>query len=189
MKRPAYLISIVFDPVLLIPLVFLLIIQSSKTESVGLWQLSVLMFFYLILPFLAFLLLLKTGRIKDWWMSRREDRYLIYFLVLIFHAGAVLVSWFWFDYVELAGVLGAFWLLLLSLTIANIYTKVSIHVAVSSAFAWWLTFNNGWEQWWWTWLVIPVVAWSRYRLKKHTVVQSLLAFVLTIIILQLTGVF
>ena len=181
MKKLALIISVVFDPIILLPILYALVVISPRTEWPSLAVTVALAFLYLIFPFAAFLWLLKTKRIKDWWMTRRDDRYLIYFIVLFFHLTGVIVAW-WQGYPLLSQALLVFWLITLVLTLANFVTKVSLHAAVSAGLAALLNNWYGWERWWWAWLIVIAVIWSRRALGKHTLWQGIIAVILTLFV-------
>jgi membrane-associated phospholipid phosphatase len=186
-EKLAVLISRVFDPSW--ESVIILYLASRLADSGGWQSLFFLSFtFVFLLPFLFFLFLLKRKEIGDWDITKRQERYklfnfifasLVLFLIILyfFYKGSV----FWF-YLKLTVPLILFYVL-------TFKTKPSGHMLVNTLFflmLWLYTRQNMVLQHMVLYLALPVligVGWSRYRLKKHTVLQIVLGGVLSLLIL------
>jgi membrane-associated phospholipid phosphatase len=130
----------------------------------------------LVLPCFYVVYLVRKGKISDIEIYNRRQRYLPNLVFL----GCALISWLLLVIlhapVELVMVSGAGLLLLLILSTVNYLYKISAHVAAASIFAFvmWRLMGNvllpGLT-------LIPLMAWSRLTLHRHTRGQVVAGFV------------
>lgn len=137
----------------------------------------------LIVPAILLGVFMKLGLISDVDVTNVKQRRLFFVLVLLAHtlSFALLVMYGSKESFELRGmglaveVVG---------TIITFFWKISGHLAVTSFLTGALIILLGW-QWAWMLLLLPIIAWSRVVLKRHTVMQTLAGSVLPLGIMML----
>lgn len=127
--------------------------------------------FSLVLPFGFILWLLRRGKVSDYNLTKREDRF---WPMIVSMAGA-LIGWVLLSYFQAP-------LLLLALAATNLVQsvtyffitlrwKVSIHSAVAAGLAVLASTVAGSTVWALV-LAVPLIAWSRVVLRRHTLAQT-----------------
>lgn len=179
-KKIAELISLVLNPlVILIPVPFFLVFEKTGNLFFSL-QWAGISIFFIFLFFLFILLGIRFGIFSDLDVSKREQRpimfltgmlltisYLIF--LFLFHApGILLVGTF-------ALILG-----LIVLGIVNMFTKVSGHLAVLSAFLTFMVLVEGWE-FLLGFVLLPLLVWARIKTKNHTLLQTVLGSIVGVL--------
>jgi hypothetical protein len=179
-KKIAEIISLVLNPlVLLMPIPFFLVFEKTDNLARSLAWTGISTFF-IFLYFLLIVVGIKFKIFSDLDISKREQRPIL-FLVGLFLAISYLVVLFLF---HAPGILqiGTFALILGLFVIGavNMFTKVSGHLAVLSAF---LTFAVLVEGWIFLggFVLLPVLAWARIKTKNHTLSQTVLGSVIGIL--------
>ena len=169
----AEIISLVLNPlVVLVPLPFFLVYEKTGNFMLSVaWTMVSAIFIFIF--FLAILVGIKIGVFSNLDISKREQRpllfaigmvlALVYFATLfLFHAPTIL----------LIGTTTLF-LGLIALSAVNMFTKVSGHLAVLSAFVTFLIIAEEWRALI-TILLIPLLIWARIKTKNHTLFQTIL---------------
>jgi len=185
----AKIISNIFNPVIVAPGAFAILInQASNPGSNRMLIWLIVLFFATIVPIVAMLWLKKKGAITDLDVSLREQR-LIPLLIGIFSYGAayVILEWLNADHIT-KGLVFCSLTNIIIVTVITRYWKISIHAAglTGPLAALWVLWNS---------YAFPMAALaalvgtSRVILKAHTpsqvVVGSIFGFVLTIVQLKL----
>lgn len=174
-KRAARIVSSVASPPILTTL--LILFSAMETGGIRMWQwMFMQMSTSLLVPCFYVLYLVKHGKITDLEIYQRRQRYLpniIFFacslvclvLMLIFNAP-----------IEMIMVAAAGLLLLFVLAVVNYLYKISAHVAAASIFAFilWRIMGNALLP---GLTLIPLVAWSRLTLHRHTRGQVIAGFI------------
>lgn len=164
----AEIISFLFHPVLFFFFMpFLIVYHTSQSGLYALkWQ-----FFSSVFIFIGLLIYLWgrwKGVYSDFDLSKKEERAKFYSriwpLALLYVLIAVFFKGIYFPMSIIA--LGLFVALIIFSAI-NQYTKASIHVAVSSAYATTVGIIYGPLALFFASLIVPCVIWSRIRLKRH----------------------
>jgi len=171
-QRISHWISLVFNPLFVAPVFFLIMLLADPSLSVSnKWLLSLIVLTFSSFIPLGFLLILQSkGKIHTIEIDRREKRvtplllgvlhFIIGYFILRFLKAPPLVSGLMFCYAT-----NTFIVVLITL-----YWKISLHaIGVSGPFAA-LVFQCGWQVWP-LGLIIPLVGISRIILKKHTIMQ------------------
>ena len=179
-KKIAEIISLILDPlVVLIPAPFFLVFEKTNNLIRSLAWTGISGFF-ICLYFFLILIGIKSGIFSDFNLSKREQRP-IAFLVGIFLTISYLILLFLF---HAPGILqiGAFALIfgVVVIAIANMFTKVSWHLAVLSAFLTSIVLIEGWE-FLGCFILLPLLAWARIKTKNHTLLQTVLGSVIGIL--------
>lgn len=167
------IISFVLSPlVILVPVPFFLVYDKTGNFSLA-FSWTILSLAFILLFFASVLIGVYFKIFSDFNISKREQRpklfsfgillMLIYALCLFeFHAPYILVLG------TVAVILG-----LIVLWLVNMFTKVSGHLAVLSAFLTFLVLAEG-PLFLVSFVLVPVLAWSRIKTKNHTFSQTVL---------------
>jgi membrane-associated phospholipid phosphatase len=187
MKRPldylAFIISAILSPYIT-ALVFIVIITYKYSQNLGqfLPWMSIAFVFAVIIPGFYILWLLESKAINDIHISNLKDRKRPFLITGISSLiGAIIL-----DLVHAARpvVVMAYAYAANAVVISAItqFWKVSVHTALFSAVSTIALILFGLKFWWLYLLLIPL-AWSRIHRKRHSILQvvggTLLAFVLT----------
>jgi len=172
----ALIISRLSDPVWLIPAMLAAAVAWSIFNGLRWRFILVLLLIDGLIPALYFVHLLRTGEISDWDTTKRQQRIKLYAATLIIHAVGVVFAWA-VGKIVLAKILAAFWFLAVAYTLVTLFWKISLHTGV---FATAVTFAAAlWgRNWLWLAALLPVIAWARLRLKKHTPAQVVIGAIL-----------
>lgn len=171
----ARFLSFLFHPInLLVPVPFFVVYKQTQNFLYALkWE-----FFSSAFVFLGILIFI-FGRMKGWFsdqdLSKREERYLFYkilfVLVLAYLISAVFFKGIVFPLSILSfGIVSG----ILIFELVNHRIKASVHVGVASAFVVGISLLYGSAGFWATAWVLPLVMWSRLKLKKHTFYEMVL---------------
>jgi len=167
MKHLLRLISILGHPVLIFPLTLGLLMKQADS-----WALLAGVFALCFVgPFGFFLYSLKTKRISDFDIYDRKQRYPIFAAALLGMLAALIFIYFWGN-AELLNDFARLFALALILVALNFKTKVSLHVALVATFALILVNDYGLSVW--LFGLIPLMAWSRVALHRHTLLEVVL---------------
>lgn len=183
MLKLANFISLAFDPIIVSTLTLFLIISKAEQDinRVSLWFALVLVVG--MLPPLVFLVIeKKRGKVTDWFLYNRKERIPIYIVTLISLSVTLFLIW------KLDGprTLLVFSLASLLNSIALAFStylghKPSVHASATTFLV--LVLLTAYSQAFWpAILLIPLVAWSRAILKKHTWPQLLAGVTITLVI-------
>ncbi|MFZ2024797.1 MAG: hypothetical protein WAV51_00745 [Microgenomates group bacterium] len=172
----ALVISRVFEPLVLFIFILVMVFVRAKLPlATALWQGGIILFVIILPPILLLIRALKQKKISNWDMSDRKQRVGALVVFLGFFAfGIFLLSLFrepvitnFFLY--MFGVFLLFFLVTLRYKMSGHLTGAAIWVfSVSSWFGWYTTL---------LFMILPLLAWSRVTLKRHTLGQVLLGTV------------
>lgn len=178
MKHLLRLISVLGHPVLIFPLTLGLLLgrQASLALLGGVFALC------FVGPFSFFLYSLTTKRISDFDIYDRKQRYPIYAVSLLGMLASLIVVHLWGSE-ELTKEFLQLFVLAVILVGLNFKTKVSLHVALVATFA--LVLVNDYGLGMWVFGLIPLMAWSRVALHRHTLLEVILGGSIPLL-LQLT---
>lgn len=181
MRKVAQVISNIFDPLIIIPLIFLSTIGTAYLQTeLTLSQLVLLIMLYLGIPGLIYFWMLATKRINDPDISRRELRLPLFRDIIIIHLFGVAAA-YWWQLFPLAYQLTLLWLVLLAYALLTRFMKVSIHAGVNTILVLIAIWRLG--PWGYALMWIPaVVGLARVIDKQHTVAQVILGIVIALIL-------
>lgn len=179
----AFIISALFSPYITAA-VFIVAISYNYSKNLSEflpWMITFL-FFAVIIPGTYVLWLLESRKIRDIHIFYRQDRQ-IPFLLAGFSSllGALLL--FILHAAKPVTVIGtAYAVNVLAIALITQIWKISIHTALFSAVSTIIVILFG-TQFWWLYLFLVPLAWSRIHRQRHTIWQavigSLIAFILT----------
>ncbi len=183
-KKVAYLISRVFDPVVEIPLLIGAAVYLSVMNGYR-WRFLVLLLVVdAIVPAVFMLWGLKSKRISDWDMTKRQERGGIYFVTVVAHLFGVVLA-FYLGKIALAKLLLVFWSLATIFALITAMWKISVHGGVNGALVAFFNYIYGWRNYWWLVIVLLMVLWSRVASKKHSFMQAVVGASLAVVWVEL----
>lgn len=178
-KNIAHLISFIFSPVSWV--IFFLIssyykgLFESKNEAI----IAVIM--ACIIPIALFFILLMFKKISDFDITKRTERYPILISIIIYMTGLL----YFLNTRHLIIFSHMTQIVYIIVTISSLITlfyKISFHITFSYTFAILINALFGFKLWY-LYLIIPIIFWSRFTLKKHTMMQMFLAICIDSIII------
>jgi membrane-associated phospholipid phosphatase len=189
--RFAKIISYIFDGSVLVLPVFLAICFYGKQNPVAIVPsfLTAIMF-TAIIPYVAILVLYKTGKVSDLQIPKRKERLLPLIIVNI----CVIAGFFVLVYMQpeklLLSVYMIYLLVLPAISLITLFWKISFHASYITLFS--IVYMVVFGKWAvLTILLIPLVGWSRIKLKRHTLAQVLggiaLIGIISLTVFYITG--
>lgn len=168
-KKLAKIVSLALGLPWIIVLVYILLTQVHLSQEQLFQLLGVSVVFHIVVPGVYLFWAMKTGKIADLDITKREQRFgiltvllLSYFSSLfiiqrigndlLFHIFAIILA-----YISVVYIITFFW-------------KISLHMGVNVLSVILVNYFYGWNMPW-LYLAIPLIFWSRYTLRKHTPLQ------------------
>lgn len=183
-KTAAQLVSFVLGPLIWIPLLLTIFVLKTNLSSNQIFLLlPLLIILQVFFPFLYILIAYKLKKISDLDLSKREERiipmviifislFISLFVVKSFNS-TILYRFYLFSILVLAvnGFITLFW-------------KISFHMGINIVGSLLINFLYHWQLPI-LYLTIPLVFWSRLKLKRHTPAQLIAALLLNTVIVFL----
>lgn len=168
----AHVISFLFNPViLLLPIPYFLVVRETG-DPIYAFKWTLFSFFFIVVIGIFMALAVSKGYFTDFDVSKKEQRPLlflfiglisvVYFISLLFLNGPVVL------FIVLAGVLCS----VLIFSFLNTRIKASIHLATVSALIFSLSLLYS-DEFLLLLFLIPLVAWSRVQIKRHTLRETI----------------
>jgi hypothetical protein len=168
-KQLAAVISRVFDPVVLIPLIVFIVTGYAYINGFPPLFLILIIFTDVVLPGIVLIWFQKKRHFKDWDIYKREERLPLFTAVILCHGLGVLLA-IAFQLPEIVEVLFVLWLLSVAYAVISLWWKISVHAGVCATLATLVTYYFG-SRFLWMWLVVIAVAWARVVDRDHTFAQ------------------
>lgn len=182
-KKLAFLISRVFDLHIIGTLTIILAVTQGVFDQTRLRFLFIVTFFDVFLPFIFFLFLYRTGRVSDWWVTKRQERLPIFIFVALTHFLGILSAG-WYGNLEVMRLLMSFYTLFLVFLVTMLFYKISTHTGILSTLVFLLAaFFGSWYLL--LYGLVILVAWSRVVLKAHSLGQVFWGAVIPPVIMSL----
>lgn len=165
------IISRLFEPFLL---PFLLMVLTAHNAHIVGWNLLYTMIPVVSVVFVPPIALLvwaiRSKKISNWDISNRSQRVkaLVIFLVLFFIDMIIIRT---LNIGEMTKLFSFFFVTLVGFFCITLFWKLSGHMTTAVIFVGILIHWYGWG-WWPLLLFLPVLAWSRVKLKRHTIAQT-----------------
>ena len=163
------------------PLLLLLLIFKTGLTSDQIYIIfPSLIFLLVVVPFVYLFIALKMHWVDKWDLPKREERRPM--LAILFVASVI--SLYTVNQFGNKLILDLYILLLaigFVTSLITIFWKISIHMILDTTFLLILNLLYGWHLWP-LFLLIPLVAWARLRLKRHTPTQLVAGFSLALIL-------
>src|SRR5579885_3437136 len=173
----AHFISTVFNPLFLLLFMPLVLVYYSTGDVLSAMHWTAYSAFFLLLIVAVVVYGVQKGTFSDLDVSKREQRPLLFLLTIII-AMLYLAGLFVFQ-APLVLFLTIFALMVGTFlaSIMNVYLKASLHVAVITGLT--ITLTVLYKHWYTLLLLlIPLVAWSRITIKRHTFIETIAGAVL-----------
>lgn len=181
MKRKlAWAVSRVFDPVVEIPILLAGSVYYALSNGLRWRFLVMLLVVDALLPALYMVYGLMKGKIRDWDITRREERMGLYFFTIFAHLFGVVAAYA-VGKTDLFEILLVFWTMAVVFAVVTLFWKISVHAGTNAAVVAFFNHYYGWDRFWWLVLVLIVVLWSRVEIKKHTWAQVLVGATLALV--------
>lgn len=172
MNSFAKFISYLFHPLVFAIHVPFLILYHTTGSALYSLKWTLFSSFFIFIGMALFYLLHPEEFMTDVDITKRETRIAFYtigcLIAIVYFLVAVLFKGIFFplSIVSLGMLIG-----LLILEISSFYTKISIHVAVVCAYTITIGFLYGTGAFLLVWWLVPLIAWARIVLKKHTYME------------------
>lgn len=161
-------------------LLFLLIFKTGLSGDQIRLLLPSLFFLLVFIPFFYLHLALRMGWVSHWDLPKKEERRTIMVIFVISSIlSFVLVSQYGTKLLA-----DLFTILLITgflISLITFFWKISIHMVLDTTGILMLNFLLGWHFWPLA-VLIPVVGWARYKLKRHTPMQILSGTILSAVV-------
>jgi len=184
----AKIISLVLAPlVVVIPATFVVSYFGTKNMILSLvWMLVSLVFILVLMaPLVIFV---KKGKFSDLDVSVQKQRPLLFLIEFIFAVVYFSVLYVFHAPRELfIGIITIF-ILLIVFGVVNKFIKASGHMGMLSAIITLFVFMGG-LVYLWGFLLIPVLAWSRVKIKRHTLKEVLIGTIVGILVAGFITIF
>lgn len=175
----ARFISFIFGPIFWV--IFLFAATYYKDLFKNKNDMMIVIVISCIIPLMAFAALLRSGKISDLDITVRKERYSM--LVIINICMLALLVFLRMRYMNVLFHLTQIVYVIVTISsLITLFYKISLHVTFSYTFA--VLINAVFSfKLWYLYLIVPTVFWSRLALKKHTMMQMLLAICIDSIII------
>ncbi|QQG41055.1 MAG: hypothetical protein HYV37_01885 [Candidatus Levyibacteriota bacterium] len=187
MKYFAEIISFIFHPVIFFLIMPILIVSRYSQNSMSVLKWEAFSALFVAIAVTIVLIGRRRGIFSDCDLSKKEERYEFYFLILIFGVIYIAVSLFFkgiFYPMSIIAVGIVFGIGIFDFL--NRFVKTSNHVAVASAFTTAIFILYGVYSFLIVSWIVPLLAWARLRLRKHTINEAIIGVILGIGIALLT---
>lgn len=174
----ANFISFILGPQIWFPVIFYLLL--SRTDlSITYPKIIVPLIFLLqvIIPLAGPFIAFKKGKIKSLDIPERKDRVGFMLVASLSWLTSLLVIYFFGNFALFKTSLIIFVLIFIMFLI-TLFWKISIHVATNTAGVFFVNYVYGWH-FLYLFLLIPLVAWARLKLRVHTPFQLISGFLVT----------
>ena len=181
LKLIAKVISRLFDPVIIIPLILTGTVGMAYLNGYR-WKFFLFIFFLdAVVPGLFVFWRYLKNKGKDWDIHKREERIPLFMLTVVSHGLGVIVAYLLGRH-PLAEILLGLWLLAVVYTGITMFWKISVHAGVNSTLAVMITLFVD-KDLFFIWIIPMIVAWARVEDKHHTWPQVLMGLLVAPMVL------
>ena len=167
----AYIISRLSEPFFLLAILGVLVLGSDHFTGFNrLWWALGLVLILGVLPLMTLWLGVKKIKNIDIDFTKKEQRTPFILIILFYWLLGALLAWGLGSPRFVLSILLVGVIVNLLVLIINFYWKVSNHTLVLTAVIFFINQLFDWS-YWWLFIVIPLVAWSRWVQGKHTIWQ------------------
>ena len=167
----AYIISRLSEPFFLLAILGVLVLFSGYFDGFNRWGWTLGLVLILgVLPLATLWLGVKKIKNIDIDFTKKEQRTPFILIILFYWLLGVLLAWGLGSPRFVLSILLVGVIVNLLVLIINFYWKVSNHTLVLTAVIFFINQLFDWS-YWWLFIVIPLVAWSRWVQGKHTIWQ------------------
>ena len=177
LKKLAETISVVLGFPWIVLLIFILIFSSGQTSIQNLLLSLTYMFLLLIIPLGYIIFLRKKGEISNFDITKRTQRYkplILFLMLLVLCIGIALITG---SHMNLKYLTVLFLIVVVNIII-TFYWKISLHMTLNIVAIVFINYAYHWKLGF-LFLLLPIIFWSRYYLKRHTVSQLLAGMIIS----------
>ena len=182
-KRIAWWISRIFEPVWEVPLIVGMAVWYTVQPSLHIQMLTIIFLFDVILPGIFLATSMKKGKMTDWDVTNRKEREGAYLFTTVSHLVSVIIMFF-IGQVLLGKMLLVLWTIIASFMIINHYWKISVHAGVNALLVVFMNSLYGWKIFGWMSVILILVLWSRVKIRKHTTTQVMIGAALAMAMME-----
>lgn len=170
LEKVAGIISRVFDfPLLAIVLLIAALFNTGLSTTQIKTLATYLVVLDIVFPIALFLVLLRKGKLSDIDITIRQERYWLFGLATITFLISTIMVYYLANYQFFILNLTLF-LVALTLFIITLRWKISGHLIMNCSAIFIINYLFDWR-FLWLFLIIPLVAFARFYLRKHTIPQ------------------
>lgn len=169
-ERLARDISFILGPQVWFPVLLLLFFFKTGLTQQQIFILApLLILFQIIIPFVVLYWLIKTKKVSDWDIRKREERYQV-LPIFVLSTFAGLFSVYYVGTILFFNLFLTLWLTAFVGVVITYKWKISLHLILNTAAVILVNFLFHWQLPF-LYFLIPLVAWARYTNKHHTILQ------------------
>lgn len=181
-EKLAKILSVILGPQVVIPVLFAsFFFKTGLSFNQLLIIIPNILGLQFIIPFLFIFIGVRSKKLSSWELIKRRERY-GFLGTYIFSTFIALAVVYIFGNKLLFQLDIILFSLLTVLSIITLFWKVSFHVSAVTVTALLVNLLFNWQLPF-LYLLIPIVAWSRYRLKRHTLNQLIFGFLISLTII------
>lgn len=170
-EKVAKAISIIFSPQVWLPVLLVTILLKSGLTAEQLRTLfPVLFIFQIAVPVAAVFIGVRLKIITAWDIPNKEERYFFFLIIFASYAISGILIYFLGNQLLLHLILILLALILLLATYTYCFGKISLHTAINTVAVLLVNFLFEWSLPL-LYLLVPIVYWARFVLKKHSLGQ------------------
>lgn len=173
MRKIAWVISRIFDPMFEMPLILVMSIWYAVDDSMRNWILALVLFGDIVIPGGYTIYRLRVKKASDLDFTRREERKPVY-VVTVACQLLTLLAVYILRQMVLVKILLVLLVIAFVFMMINNYWKISVHAAVNAVLIGMLNYYWGWKIMGGMMVILIGVLWARVKIKKHTVTQVML---------------
>lgn len=166
--------------------VFIMVISYSYSKDLSQflpWMLSFFVF-ALVIPAVYILWLMENKLVKDIHITERQSRVKPFWVAGISALAGAILLWQLHATQQVAIVATIYALNALGIAIITQFWKISVHMALLASVATMSIILFG-ERFWWLYLLLIPLAWSRIYRQRHTIWQTIAGAMLTFVLTAL----
>ena len=155
MYKIATIISHIFDPFVMLAVVFVVLLSHTQIflpAFIGM----------VVVPFVLYVIAVQTKFVSDWDMRDRRERPKIVWPLVVIEGVCVMIFHLWFLVPIFVSIVG--------FAVITHFWKISGHAMAAALATGIVVVTYGWA-WWPVLLIVPIVGWSRVIRKNHTTLQ------------------
>ncbi len=173
MKKIAWIISRIFDPMFEMPLILIMSIWYAVDEPLRIVVLIFVLMIDIVVPGGFAIYSLKAKKASDLDFTKKEERKVVYLVTVICQL-LVFVTMLLSKQLLLAKILAVLLLIAFVFMMINNYWKISVHAAVNAVLMAMLNYYWGWKIMGGLMVILIAVLWARVKIRKHTVTQVMM---------------
>ena len=179
------LVSRIFDPLLVIPLLLFLAVTEAWLNGETVHYLLVLFLIDVGLPGFVLVYFVQKGKIKSGWdVRKRKERVPLFMFVVFAHFAGLLLAHFSNKH-PLTEYLASFWVMTVVYALITNHWKISVHSGVLSSFVTFLVLVND-VRYAVLYVLVLLVIWARVEGRYHRLSQALAGGAIPLVLMPLS---